>query len=333
LQASTQIRAVAVASNLPLQGGFARRLAIDGRPLGDGEQPPMVTMLTVDPQYFATIGLPLLRGRAFTPADGTPGQESAVLNTRFAQMHFPNEDPIGRRIELSIDLAGGAPPAGGIPTSLTASIVGIVPNVRQRNFEEAETDPVAYLPYRTDPRGFMTLLARSEGDPNAVTALVREELRAIDPDLPLFNIRTMDENLARQRWPFRVFGTMFALFAFIALMLSAVGLYAVTAYSVNQRTQEIGVRTALGAESKQVMWLFLRRAMFQLGIGLSLGVAGAFGVGRIFESSDLLIQTNGRDPVIITSIATLLAVVALVACLWPARRATQLDPLVALRRE
>ena len=137
----------------------------------------------------------------------------------------------------------------------------------------------------------------------------------------------------RQRWPFRVFGTMFAIFAFIALMLSAIGLYAVTAYSVTQRTQEIGVRTALGAQSTQVMWLFLRRALFQLGVGLTLGIAGAFGVGKIFESGNLLIQMNGRDPVTIGSIAALLAVVSLAACVWPARRATRLDPLVALRRE
>jgi len=279
------------------------------------------------------MGLRLIRGRAFTELDGTPGQESAIINARFAQMHFANEDPIGRRIVLSIDLAGGAPPQGGIPTSLTATIVGIAPNLRQRNFEQAETDPIAYLPFRSDPRGFMMMLARSEGDPAAMTSLLREEVRAIDPDLPLFGIRTMDESLARQRWPFRIFGTMFAIFAMIALILSAVGLYAVTAYSVTQRTQEIGVRTALGAESKQVMWLFLRRAFFHLAVGLTLGVAGALGVGKIFESSNLLIQTSGRDPATIATIALLLGTVALTACLWPARRATQLDPVVALRHE
>jgi putative ABC transport system permease protein len=333
LHANQRIRAVTVASNAPLMGGFRRLLAVDGRPPASGEQPPSVTMLTVDPRYFETIGLPLLRGRAFSDADGAPGQASAIVNTRFVQMHFPKEDPIGRRIVLSIDLAGGAAPGGGIPTSLTTTIVGIVPNVRQANFEDAETDPIAYLPYRIDPRGFMTLMARSEGDPAAVISLIREELGAVDPDLPLFNIRTMDENLARQRWPFQIFGTMFATFAFIALMLSAVGLYAVTAYSVTQRTQEIGVRMALGAASTHVMWLFLRRAIFQLSIGLSIGIAAAFGVGKIFESSDLLVRMSGRDPVTLVSIAGLLTIVALAASLWPARRATRLDPLVALRQE
>ncbi len=316
-----------------MQGGFARRLEIDGRPLGDGEQPPTVTMLAVDPHYFETIGLPILRGRPFTATDGSPGQENAIVNARFVQMHFPTEDPIGRRITLKIDLQGGAAPTGGVPLALTATIVGVSRNVRQRNFQEAQTDPIAYLPFRTDPRGFMALLARSEGDPNAMTPLLREEIRAVDADLPLFNIRTLDQNLAQQRWPFRIFGTMFAIFAVIALVLSAVGLYAVTAYSVTQRTPEIGVRMALGAQSGQVMSLFLRRALFHLGVGLTLGIAGAYGVGKIFESTQLLVQTTAADPITIGSIALLLAVVSAVACLWPARRATRLDPVLALRRD
>ena len=332
LEASTQFRAVSVASNIPMQGGYSRRMAIDGRPLAAGEQPRMVSMLTVDARYFPTLGLTPLRGRVFEPTDGAPGQESVIINARLAQMHFANEDPIGRRIELSIDPTGPPPPPN-VPTSLSGTIVGIVPNVRQRNFQEAETDPVAYLPFRADPRGFMWMIARIDGDPAVVTGHLREEVRAIDPDLPLYNIRTMDQNLAQVRWPFRIFGTMFALFAGIALVLSAVGLYAVTAYAVSQRTQEIGVRTALGADSPQVMWLFLRRAFVQLAIGLTLGVAGAFGVGKIFESSDLLVQVSGRDPVTILSIAGLLTIVSLVACIWPARRATRLDPVIALRHE
>ena len=192
---------------------------------------------------------------------------------------------------------------------------------------------MAYLPFRTDPRAFMTLLVRSDGDPNAMTPLLREEVRAIDPDLPLFSIQTMDQKLAQQRWPFRVFGTMFAIFAFIALVLSAVGLYAVTAYSVTQRTQEIGVRMALGAQSNQVLWLFLRRSFIAAGDraddrrGRRLRRRPAVRIHR------LLVQTTSRDPSVIIGIAVLLAVVAIAASLWPARRATQLDPLVALRRD
>ena len=191
--------------------------------------------------------------------------------------------------------------------SLTATIVGIVPNLRQRDFQLPDPDPIAYLPFRTDPRGFMNLLVRSAGDPNAMTPILREEVRAIDPDLPLFGIRTMDAALAQARWPFRIFGTMFAIFALIALALSAVGLYAVTAYAVSQRTQEIGVRMALGAQGNEVAWLFLRRSFVQLAIGLTLGIAGAFGVGTLFSQTQLLVQNRAGDPITIGGIALLLA--------------------------
>jgi len=333
LKANPRIEAVTIASNPPMQGGFMRRLTLDGKPLEQGQQAPEVTMLTIDPRYFDTVGLPIVRGRGLTDEDGMTGRESAVINQQFAKLHFPNEDPIGRRIVLTMDLQGGAAPPGGIPTSLTATVVGIAPNVRQRNFQNAETDAVAYLPFRTDPRAFMTLLVRSQGDPNAMSPILREEVRAIDANLPLFGIRTMDQELEQARWPFRIFGTMFTIFAFIALALSAVGLYAVTAYSVTQRTQEIGVRMALGAQGNQVTWLFLKRSFIQMAIGLTLGIAGAFGVGQLFSNTQLLIQTSSRDPITIGGIALILAVVATAACVWPARRATRLDPLVALRRD
>jgi putative ABC transport system permease protein len=156
-------------------------------------------------------------------------------------------------------------------------------------------------------------------------------MRVIEPDLPLFGIMTMDQLLALQRWSFRVFGSMFAIFAAIALLLSAVGLYAVTAYSVTQRTAEIGIRMALGAQPPQVMWLVLRRALVQLAIGLPIGIAGAFGVGRLLQT--VLAQTSTRDPVTVGAIAAVMIVVSMNACFWPARRATRLDPVRALRDE
>jgi len=241
-------------------------------------------------------------------------------------MHFANEDPVGRRIRLTDSSPQLLP-----PPPVDATIVGIVPTVRQRNFQDPDPDPVVYLPYRADPQLFASLVVRAAGDPTQITAVVREEMRVIEPDLPLFNILTMDQFLAQQRWTFRVFGSMFAIFAAIALVLSAVGLYAVTAYSVTQRTAELGVRMALGAQPAQVMWLVLRRALLQLAIGLPLGLAGAFGVGRLLRT--LLVQTSSNDPATIGSIAVLMIAVSLVACLWPARRATQLDPVSALRYE
>jgi putative ABC transport system permease protein len=315
-----------------MQGGLVRNFEIVGQQLASGQAPPSVTMLGVDERYFDTVGVRPLEGRAFAKSDGQAGQEYAVINARLAQVHFGGGGAIGRQIVLTLDKSLGEPPPG-IPYSQTFTIVGIVPNIRQRGLEQREPDPIAYVPFRMQPRGAMTLLARSEGDPMQMTAAVREEMRAVDPDLPLYNIRTVDENLARERWPFRVFGTMFAIFAAGALLLSAIGLYAVTAYSVRQRTQEIGIRTALGAQSSQVMWMFVRRAFVQLAIGLAIGVAGAIGVGSIFEAGDLLVHINGRDPITIGSIAVLLIIVSISASIWPARQASRMDPLIALRRE
>src|SRR5439155_10993746 len=147
-----------------------------------------------------------------------------------------------------------------------------------------QPDPVVYLPYRADPQRNATLLIRTMADPAKVTASVREALRVVEPDLPLFRVETMEQSLARQRWTFEVFGSMFAVFAAIALVLSSVGLYAVTAYSVTQRTQEIGIRMALGAQPRGMVWLVLRRALIQLAIGLPIGAAGAYGVGKILQS-------------------------------------------------
>jgi putative ABC transport system permease protein len=286
-----------------------------------------VTQVTIGPRYFETLGLRLLRGRMFDTLDGTPGHDSAIVNQRFAAMHFGGDDPIGRRIKLSPD--GPVLPGAAEPAWMT--VVGISPTIRQGNFQEAQPDAVAYVPLRAQAPSFAMLIIKAERDAASLTSLARDEVRAIDPDLPLFSILTMDQMLAQQRWPFRVFGTMFAIFAVIALALSAVGLYAVTAYSVSQRTHEIGVRMALGAQAPQVWWLILRRSIVQMAIGLAIGIGGALGVGKLLES--LLVQTGTRDPLTLMSIVTLLVLVSISACFWPARRATRLDPVNALRYE
>jgi putative ABC transport system permease protein len=328
LRGVSAIQAAALTSSPPMFGGFLRQLTIDGRPLSPGDRAPEVTVVSVSAGYFDTLGVRLVRGRTFNDADGTPGHESAIVNQRFVAMHFPGEDPVGQHIRL-LDTAPVR--AYDVSPAAAATIVGVVPTVRQRNFQEPDPDPVAYLPYRADPQRFVTLIVRSRSDPSRITPLVREEMRALEPDLPLFQIQTMDQLLAQLRFSFRVFGSMFAIFAVIALALSAVGLYAVTAYSVAQRTQEIGVRMALGAQPEQVLWLVLRRALVQLAIGLPIGVAGAFAVGRLMQS--VLAQTSGRDPLTIGAIALLMCAVSLAACVWPAHRATRLDPVAALRNE
>jgi predicted permease len=321
------IQAATTATNNPLMGGPARQLQIEGRP-SPSETPTVVTMITIGPRYFDTVGLKLLRGRPFAREDGTAGREHVIVNQRFASMFFADEDPIGKRIRLTEETATG----GQLPWT---TIVGVSPTVRQRaNPQQVEADPVVYVPLRGNPnigRGTL-LLVRTTGEPAHAIPILREEIRALDPDMPLSNIRTVDAALAQQRWPLRVFGSMFAIFAFIALVLSAVGLYAVTAYSVSQRTQEIGVRMALGAQATQVWWLIMRRAALHVGIGVTVGIAGAIGVGRLLQQLPF-VQTSSFDPATLVIISAVLMASAVAACFMPARRATALDPVVALRNE
>jgi putative ABC transport system permease protein len=325
LRVVSSISASAVTTNPPLFGGFLRRLAIDGRD-DDANRRPEVTMVGISAGYFDALGVRPLRGRAFTDIDGTPGHEAAIVNQQFVRMHFASEDPLDRRITLYEGIPNLQP---SVPKAVT--IVGVVPSVRQRSFQDRDPDPVVYLPYAAEPQQNVTLLVRAAGEPGRITAMVREEMRALEPDLPLFGIQTLDQMLALQRWPFRVFGAMFTMFAAIALVLSAVGLYAVTAHSVMQRTAEIGVRMALGAQSGQVLWLVLRRALWQLAVGLPLGLAGAAAVGRLMQT--LVVRSSTRDPWTVTAIAAIMIAVAVVAALLPAKRATRLDPVQALRYE
>jgi putative ABC transport system permease protein len=325
LRGMSALQAAAITTNPPLFGGFVRQLSVLGKS-DPADHRPEVTMVAITSGYFDTLGVRTLRGRTFDETDGTPGHESAIVNQRFVTMHFGADDPLGRQITLY-----DAAPSAQQSAPRTATIVGIVPSIRQRGFQDPEPDPVVYLPFKADPQRFLTLMVRGAGEPGLLTALVREEARAVEPDVPLFGIFPLDSLLAQQRWPFRVFGSMFGIFALIALVLAAVGLYAVTAYSVTQRTAEIGVRMAMGAEPMQIMWLVLRRALVHLAIGVPIGIAGAIAVGRVLQS--VLVATAGRDPLTIAAIALLLVAISIAACYWPARRATQLDPVSALRYE
>jgi putative ABC transport system permease protein len=314
------IRASALVTSSPLSGGIGERLALDGKMPGEADQAPIVTVVAAGDRYFDTLQLPILRGRGFGRSDGLPGRGVAVVNERFAAVHLAGQDPIGH----SLRLIGGT-------DQEWLSIVGVVPNVRQRDIERVEPDPVVYVPLRSEPQRVVALLVRGPASAANAATLARNEMRAVEPDIPLFQVESMDELLAQRRWQFLVFGGMFAVFAGIALLLSAMGLYAVTAHSVTERTQEIGVRMALGAQPRQVVWLVLRRALIQLAIGLPVGIAGALGVGKLLQA--FLVQTSSRDPATLVSISIILIVVAVVACGWPARRAARLNPTIALRQE
>ena len=328
LGAIAGVDAVALTTSMPPFGGGRRGLEIEGRPARKpGDEPPQVTTVTISPSFFATAGVQVRRGRGFSETDGPPGAENIVINDLLATQFFPGEDPIGRRLRF---VSREAPPAGQ-PAPIWWTVVGVSPSIRHSNPQNPAQTPVVYLPYRQDPPGFATLMVRSRLQPGAVMSDVRRAVQSIDQDQPVFTIQTMEQTLARQMWPFRVFGTLFAIFAVIALTLSAVGLYAVMAYSVTQRTQEIGVRMALGAGGNQVLWLVLRRGLLQIAIGVAIGLTGAMFASRALGS--LLVQVTPRDPATFAGISILLVLVAIAACVIPARRASRVDPLVALRTE
>jgi predicted permease len=307
-------------------GGIPRRFEIDGRAPDVVASAPSLTLLSIGARYFDALGLKLLRGRAFEDIDGDPGHESAIVNQRFVTMHFGGDDPIGKRIRLTAERP--------VPSQTEwFTIVGVAPTVRQQGIQDSEPDPVLYLPHRgnTFVPLFESLVVRTASDTGQIMVRLRDVIRELDPDMPITNVRTMDEHLAQVRWSSRVLAVVLAIFAVIALVLAVVGLYAVTAYSVTQRTREMGMRMALGAQPEQIWWLILRRGLFQLAIGAALGSAGAIGVGRVLRS--WLVQTEPVDAVTLTSIVLILAAAGAAASLLPAHSATRLDPLAALRHD
>ncbi|HTL45595.1 MAG TPA: ABC transporter permease [Vicinamibacterales bacterium] len=322
-------QSVALTTSVPPFNAARRRFEIEGH-VADATamQSAQAAVVTISPDFFGAAGVQLRRGRLFTQNDGAPGADNVIVNERFASLFLKGEDPIGRRVRLA-----AAPARPGAPSAPQPwrTIVGVSPTLRHSSFQEADPVPAIYTPYRQDAPANMTMLVRSYTEPRVVLKSVQSEVQAIDADQPVFTVRTMDEMLAQQTWPYRVFGAVFAIFAGIALVMATVGLYAVMAYSVVQRTAEIGVRMALGADGRRVSWMILRRGLVQLALGLTLGLAGAVGLSRVIQA--LLVQVSPTDPLTFISITVFLSVVAIAACLLPARRATRVDPLIALRAE
>jgi predicted permease len=329
LQSLPGIDMLTIASQPPAAGAQMRTLKVDGRDLADGaNRLPVIARIAVDADYFESLNLPIARGRTFTAADGNPGAEVVIVNEVFAARYWPNEDPVGKRIRLGDDFERGT----DNPSLPWLTIVGVSPPVYQQSPDnDYSVQPTVYVPYRQEPTVAFTVLARSRVSRDSLLSSIRNELRAIDPDLPLYNIRTMDEILERRRWPYRVFGTLFATFALIAVVMSGVGIYAVTAYGVGQRTQEIGVRMALGANRKDVLWLVLGQGMKRIAVGLTLGLLAAFGLSRVLAS--VLVNITATDPLTFIGISLFLTLVTLAACVVPSRRAMYMDPVNALRTE
>jgi len=324
LQSAQGIEASAIASSPPLMGGGRPGVELDGRVADPEETRTPATLVTVSEDYFRTVRLDLTQGRNFNRADGEPGNETVIVNERFVEQHLQGGEALGRRVRFGAN-ADTAPDDGWM------TIVGVVPNIPQAAAEEEEFDAVAYRPLRGNPGRVVVLLVRAPGEVSSVAGEVRRAMRAVEPDVPVADVMTIGDRLADQFWPFRVFGIMFSVFAGSALLLSAVGLYSITAHSVIQRMREFGIRVSLGAEPREISRLALRRVLVQLAVGVPLGLAGAYGVGRLL--SGFMVQVEPGDPILLGGIALLLAVIAIAACLVPARRAAAVDPVTALRVE
>ena len=319
LEAAPGVTGATFASRRPFVDGLWRQLEIEGRPARPRERPRVPTV-SIGSRYFETLGPGVIRGRAFIDTDGLSGRHHVIVNRLFAARFFAGQEVLGRRLKL-----WGDDPGVEVPW---ATVVGVAPAIRQRYL--AGPGPVVYLPYTAQPPPGGVLMVSTEQEPATLAQTVRRVVGSFDPNAPLSSVQTMTEWSTSVQWPHRIFGGLFAIFAGIALGLSATGLYAVTAHAVSQRTREIGVRMALGAATRHVWPLVLRRSLTQLVVGLGLGLLGALSVGRLLP---LVFQETATDPITLVLITALLAAVTLAACFGPARRATAVDPAVALRRE
>ena len=326
LAALPGVERAAVTTGVPGRDGGERLLETDRGGSAAGLPPVHVSTVTITPRFFEAAGVRLVRGRNFTDQDGAPGAETVIINEQLAARFFPGEDPVGRRLRFT-----EREPLRGRPVDAWRTITGISGSILHGSSLDLYQNSVVYIPYRQEPASAASLLIRAALPPASVMDSVRRQVQALDRDQPVQAIQTLAQVLSNDRWWYRTWGGVFAAFAIIALVLSSVGLYAVMSYAVTCRTQEIGVRMAIGAQPRQVSWLILKRGLAQLAAGLLIGLAAALGLTSVLRLG--LSDVGPHDPITFTAIAMLVTLVAAAACLVPARRATRVDPVVALRAE
>jgi putative ABC transport system permease protein len=333
------VEATAAASGLPLgNNGWQTSFVVDGRPLPPRNETPLMEACLVTPDYFRAMNIPLKRGRYFDEHDDRSAlagkdlskldendREIAALNAivideEFARRYWPNEEAVGKRIKIGTDAR--AP---------VLTVQGVVGRVKMEGLSQDSNRVQGYFPFAQIPNGGMTVILKAAGDPNQLIAAVRQQVRAIDSDQPIYSIRTMDEIRAESVAPERLNLTLLSIFAGIALLLAIVGIYGVMSYSVTQRTHEIGIRMAIGAQPRDVFRMVIGQGMMLALIGVAVGLVGAFGLTRLMTT--MLFGVEPTDPATFAAIAVLLTAVALVACYVPGRRATKVDPVVSLRYE
>ena len=314
------VRSVAFGDSLPLARALRmlRGLRVENRPPKDPREQPEVMLSSVSPAYFKTLGIALERGRAFDDRDGRTAPPVAVVNRTLARSFWGTEDPVGKRLRF------------GPPGRPWVTVVGVATDVRR---EDLATAPKAelYLPFLQQPSPFGFLAVRTQGDPAGLTAAVRREVRALDADLPLFDVSTLEQRLAASVAARRFGLLLLGAFAALALALAAVGLSGVIAYAVSERTREIGIRMALGADRGDVLSMIVGKGLAMAAVGVAIGLPVAFGLSRFLASS--LYGIAPSDPVTYLMIPVVLLTAALFAAYIPARRATRVEPVVALREE
>jgi putative ABC transport system permease protein len=316
------VRSASSTIPLPLSGNaFSLSFETEGRPMAKGDQ-PSADFFAIEENYFKTLGASILKGRDFTERDTKQSPPVIIVNQAFARKFFPNEDPVGNRIRPGISTDTDEPSM--------REIVGVVSDVRNRNLS-SELRAGYFVPMEQIPFNEMTVIARTTGDPHSLITAVQKEVHAMDPDVPVFDIKTMDEYISATVAAPRFNTTLLVIFAVVALVLTIVGLYGVMSYAVVQRTNEIGIRMALGAQTRDVLRLIVGQGFKLVLLGLAIGLAGAFALMRVIAS--LLFGVTAKDPATFAAVAVLLTLVALLACYVPARRATRLDPLRALHYE
>lgn len=311
------VTGVTLATDLPATGAGGTTFALPGQTYTREEDYPSSARVSISPGFFDTFTRPIVRGRDFTDADTADSPRVVIINESFVRKYFANTDPLGRT--LTLGRAADAP---------VVTIVGIAPDVYLGDILQREPEGL-YVPLAQEPARFVSLAVRGPADVMALSDQVRQAVAAVDPDLPIYWVRTLETWVAEDNWHFSVFGGLFSVFGVAALFLATVGLYGVMSFSVSRRTQEIGVRMALGADRGRVLRLVLSQGAWQIGLGLVFGTALALGLSQLLTV--MFFGVEPFDPLVFGVVITTLVVVAVLACLIPARRAMKVSPLTALR--
>ena len=312
------VEASGAISFLPLSGlGAATSMQIVGQPVPPQGQEPVTDVRVITHGYLKTMGVPLLKGRLFNEQDASDAKGRVVINETMALKHWPGEDPIGKRVRIAWD-------------SLEDEVIGVVGDVRHAGLD-GEIRPMTYWPYARNPYGTMTVTVRTAADPNRIVTSIAGLVRQLDPELVVANVKTMDEVVSDSVAQRRLTMLLLTIFAGTALLLAAVGIYGVIAYSVTERTQEIGIRMALGAQRGAVLRMVITQALVLAVTGIAVGGGGALLLTRLMEG--LLFEVKPADPLTFGVVSGILTAVALLASYIPGRRATQVDPVIALRAQ